>query len=129
MALPGALPWAFNVAQFGSSISINSASPVKRAFTVPKPIAAMARNFRSPSRTSTDSTPGMHWPTLYGSMRNAHTSSRGALMLIDPSKCCIMPPLGIKDHLDQKVKGSTDPLESVILSGAKDDRDSWYSLA
>ena len=52
------------------------------------PIPTFARALKwSSSTTSIDSTPGPHAPTWLGSMRKAHTRSRGAAMSTVPLNC------------------------------------------
>ena len=61
-------------------------STTKRALMNPTPTLALARKWVS-STTSIDSTPGPHDPTWFGSMTNAQTRSRGALMSTVPENC------------------------------------------
>ena len=59
---------------------------LKRALMNPMPTLAVALKWVA-STTSIVSTPGPHGPTCSGSMTNAQTFSRDALIGTEPSKC------------------------------------------
>ncbi len=85
-ALPGAWPWALMNARSGGCCSANSMFTLNRALMNPIPTLAVALKWVA-STTSIVSTPGPHWPTCSGSMTNAQTLSRDALIGTEPSKC------------------------------------------
>ena len=85
-AEPGAWPWALRIARSGSFFSATVMSTTNLAEMNPTPTFALALKWSS-SITSIDSTPGPQLPTWFGSMRKAHTRSRGAAMSTVPLNC------------------------------------------
>src|SRR5438876_10081385 len=73
-------------ARFGASRSIHVASVTNETLIAPNPADATARNFSFGTITSSDSKPGAHSVNCDGSVRNAHTFSRGALIVTVPLK-------------------------------------------
>src|SRR3954451_11008061 len=100
-ALPGAWPCALMTALSGGWSSANSMLTLNFALMNPMPTFAAALKWVG-SITSIDSTPGPHCPTWSGSVTNAHTFSRDALIGTEPSKC-IGPPAVIGSVVHRRV--------------------------
>src|SRR4051794_38713570 len=101
-ALPGAWPCALMTARSGATSSANSMFTLNLALMNPTPTLAAALKCVS-SMTSIASTPGPHCPTCAGSMTNAQTFSRDALIGTEPSKCMGPPAPGYGSVVHRRV--------------------------
>src|SRR4051794_4465927 len=101
-ALPGAWPCALMTARSGATSSANSMFTLNLALMNPTPTLAAALKWVS-SMTSIDSTPGPHCPTCAGSMTNAQTFCRDALIGTEPSKCMGPPAPGYRSVVHRRV--------------------------